>query len=204
VGDLDQLRGQDPEAGLVEAGDDLAGHTLGDRIGLHDGQRALNHAVPSVSATCLPMSAGLGTRRAPAASSARIFSAAVPRPPAMIAPAWPMRRPGGAVWPQMKATTGFRTFALMKAAASSSAEPPISPISMIACVSGSSLMRTTSGTPAAAASMIASAAAAGGTKISAQVAPSFATASATVFQTGKPSWVVPPLPGVTPPTTVVP
>jgi len=67
-----------------------------------------------------------------------------------------------------------------------------------------SVMQTTSGTPAAAASMIASAAAAGGTKISAQVAPSVATASATVFQTGKPSWVVPPLPGVTPPTTVVP
>ena len=67
-----------------------------------------------------------------------------------------------------------------------------------------SVMQTTSGISAAAASMIASAAAGGGTKISAQVAPSLATASATVFQTGNPSCVVPPLPGVTPPTTVVP
>ena len=44
-----------------------------------------------------PMSAGLLTTRTPAAVSAAIFSAAVPLPPAMIAPAWPMRRPSGAV-----------------------------------------------------------------------------------------------------------
>ena len=49
----------------------------------------------------------------------------------MMAPAWPMRRPGGAVWPQMKPTTGLVTWAWMKAAASSSAVPPISPIIMI-------------------------------------------------------------------------
>src|SRR5439155_21113908 len=67
-----------------------------------------------------------------------------------------------------------------------------------------SVIRMTSGIPAAAASMIASAAAGGGTKMSAQLAPSLATASATVFHTAKPSCVVPPLPGVTPPTTVVP
>ena len=48
-----------------------------------------------------------------------------------------MRRPGGAVWPQMKPTTGLVTWALMKAAASSSAVPPISPIIMIEVVSGS-------------------------------------------------------------------
>ena len=56
----------------------------------------------------------------------------------MMAPACPIRRPGGAVWPQMKATTGFFTRSLIKTAASSSAVPPISPISMIARVSGSS------------------------------------------------------------------
>ena len=67
-----------------------------------------------------------------------------------------------------------------------------------------SVTHTMSVTPAPAASMMASAAAVGGTKIRAQLAPSCATASATVFQTGKPSWVVPPLPGVTPPTTAVP
>ena len=35
------------------------------------------------------------------------LSPALPFPPAMIAPAWPMRRPGGAVLPAMNATTGF-------------------------------------------------------------------------------------------------
>jgi hypothetical protein len=52
--------------------------------------------------------------------------------------------------------------------------------------------------------MMASAAAGGGTKISAQSAPVALTPSSTVFQTANPSWVVPPLPGVTPPTTSVP
>ena len=32
---------------------------------------------------------------------------AVPVPPEMMAPAWPIRRPGGAVCPQMKPTTGL-------------------------------------------------------------------------------------------------
>ena len=45
------------------------------------------------------MSAGLLTTCTPAAVSAAIFSAAVPLPPAMIAPACPIRRPGGAVCP---------------------------------------------------------------------------------------------------------
>ena len=49
----------------------------------------------------------------PAFWNARIFSAAVPEPPEMIAPAWPMRLPGGAVWPAMNATTGLVTFFLM-------------------------------------------------------------------------------------------
>ena len=52
--------------------------------------------------------------------------------------------------------------------------------------------------------MTASAAPGGGTKITVAFAPVFSTASATVLNTGQPSWVVPPLPGVTPPTTVVP
>ena len=83
------------------------------------------------------MSAGLLTTRTPAAVSAAIFSAAVPLPPAMIAPAWPMRRPGGAVCPAMNPTTGFLNDVLMNAAASSSAVPPISPIITTASVSGS-------------------------------------------------------------------
>src|SRR6266446_4723072 len=95
--------------------------------------------LPTTFATVAPMSAGLLTVVMPANSMAFIFSAAVPLPPAMMAPAWPMRRPGGAVWPQMKPTTGFLTWALMKAAASSSAVPPISPIIMMARVAASSL-----------------------------------------------------------------
>jgi len=61
----------------------------------------------SASLTAVPMSAGDFTTRIPAASMAFIFSAAVPLPPAMMAPAWPMRRPGGAVWPAMKPMTGL-------------------------------------------------------------------------------------------------
>ena len=63
-----------------------------------------------------------------------------------------------------------------------------------------SVMATISGTPASAASMMASPQNGGGTKISEQLAPVFATASATESKTGNSSTVVPPRPGVTPPT----
>ena len=53
------------------------------------------------------ISAGDGATLTPAASSAAILSVAVPLPPEMIAPAWPMRLPGGAVVPAMKPATGF-------------------------------------------------------------------------------------------------
>ncbi len=53
-------------------------------------------------------------------------------------PAWPMRRPGGAVRPAMKPAMGFFFFDFaMNSAASSSAEPPISPIMMIDSVASS-------------------------------------------------------------------
>ena len=67
-----------------------------------------------------------------------------------------------------------------------------------------SVMQTISGMFASAASMMASAAPGGGTKITVALAPVLSTASATVLKIGQPSCVVPPLPGVTPPTTVVP
>ena len=67
-----------------------------------------------------------------------------------------------------------------------------------------SVIQTISATPASAASMTAAAAAAGGTKMTDAFAPVSRTADATVLKIGKPSWVMPPLPGVTPPTTVVP
>jgi hypothetical protein len=46
-----------------------------------------------------PNSAGERTVVIPAASSASNFAAAVPLPPATIAPAWPIRLPGGAATP---------------------------------------------------------------------------------------------------------
>src|SRR5512133_2824644 len=58
--------------------------------------------------------------------------------------------------------------------------------------------------PPWAASMIASAPDAGGTKITDTSAPVDSTASLTVLKTGKPRCDCPPLPGVTPPTTLVP
>ena len=67
-----------------------------------------------------------------------------------------------------------------------------------------SVMHTISGIPASSASRMASAANGGGTKIMVALAPVSFTALATVLNTGQPSCVVPPLPGVTPPTTLVP
>src|SRR5271155_5185478 len=67
-----------------------------------------------------------------------------------------------------------------------------------------SVIQIISGRPASSASRMASAANGGGTKITVALAPVFSTAWATVSNTGQPSWVEPPLPGVTPPTTLVP
>src|SRR5207249_11008318 len=66
-----------------------------------------------------PRSAGVSTVRIPAAAIAAYLSLAVPWPPLMIAPACPMRRPGGAVWPAVKPTTGFFTLALLHSEARS-------------------------------------------------------------------------------------
>ena len=68
-----------------------------------------------------------------------------------------------------------------------------------------SVMATITLMPASAASMIASAANGGGTKIIVASAPVWPTASRTVLKMGRPlgsCW--PPLPGVTPPTILVP
>src|SRR6185437_14927221 len=255
-------------------------------------------------ASVAPRSAGDFTVVTPAFSSAANLAAAVPLPPEMIAPAWPMRLPGGADAPAMNATTGLVTCSSMNSAASSSALPPISPTMMmpsvclsswnnfrqsmkfmpligsppmpitvdwprptlvvwntasyvnvperdtiatlpgwwmwpgmmpilhspgvmmpgqfgpISTVSGQSfstfLTRSMSSTgmpsviatitlmPPAAASMIASAANGGGTKITEASAPVSSTASRTVLKTGRPMCSLPPLPGVTPPTSLVP
>ena len=66
-------------------------------------------------------------------------------------------------------------------------------------------MQMISSMPASAASKIASAAKGGGTKTMVALALVFFAASATVLNTGTfPITVCPPLPGVTPPTTLVP
>lgn len=83
-----------------------------------------------------PILAGDGVTSTFAASSAAILSTAVPFPPDIMAPAWPIRRPGGAVRPAINEITGFGTVRVRlcrckKSAASSSAVPPISPIKTI-------------------------------------------------------------------------
>ena len=67
-----------------------------------------------------------------------------------------------------------------------------------------SVMHTARSSPASAASITASAPPAGGTKMTDAFAPVAATAWWTVSNTGQPSCVIPPFPGVTPPTTLVP
>ena len=67
------------------------------------------------------------------------FPAAVPFPPDMIAPACPIRLPGGAVCPEINEMTGLLNSFFMYSAASSSMVPPISPIMTTASVSSSSL-----------------------------------------------------------------
>src|SRR5262249_37811664 len=79
------------EAALLDHRDDLPDGVFGDGVRLDDEERPLGHdEIPfSLRSACMvtPSRAGLGARRAPAAVSAAIFSAAVPLPPAMIAPA---------------------------------------------------------------------------------------------------------------------
>src|ERR1700733_1873355 len=74
----------------------------------------------------------------------------------------------------------------------------------MSCAGMPSVIEQTSLMPASAASMIASAAKAGATKVMLVVAPVFLTASFTVLNTGTPQCVWPPLPGVTPATTLLP
>src|SRR5438309_3971510 len=135
------------QAALLDHAEDAAEDVLAHGVGLHDAEGALGHLLPFRTACMVtPSSAGLGASVTPARRNASIFSAAVPFPPAMIAPAWPIRFPFGAVCPATKATTGFVTCASMNAAASSSALPPISPIRITATVPTSSWKRRSAST----------------------------------------------------------
>ncbi len=107
------------ETGLLEVGQDESGLAGGDRVGLDDGEslHGLEFLVwveerPGYLSRALrsgTTSAGRFMTLMPAASKAAIFSAAVPEEPEMMAPACPIRRPGGAVWPAMNPTTGLVT-----------------------------------------------------------------------------------------------
>src|SRR5207245_9658488 len=81
-------------------------------------------------------SAGRFITEMPARANAAIFSAAVPAEPEIIAPAWPMRRAGGAVWPAMKPITGLGIPCCTNSAACCSSLPPISPITNAAAAPG--------------------------------------------------------------------
>ena len=92
------------------------------------------------SCIAIPILAGLFTTLMPCDSRQAILDLASPLPPEIIAPAWPILLPGGAVWPAMKLTTGRPLWLFLEShsAAYSSASPPISPIITIPSVSGSS------------------------------------------------------------------
>ena len=74
----------------------------------------------------------------------------------------------------------------------------------MSCAGMPSVIATTNLMPAAAASMMLSAQNAAGTNTRLAVAPACCTASFTVLNTGRSRCFAPPLPGVTPPTTLVP
>src|SRR4051812_22930332 len=76
------------------------------------------------------MSDGVAATSIPHSLKTAILAAAVSSAPPTMAPAWPMRRPAGAVEPAMKPATGFVQFSFSQRAASTSAVPPISPIKM--------------------------------------------------------------------------
>ena len=86
-----------------------------------------------------PILEGLLTTVIPLDLKQAILDSASPFPPEMMAPAWPILLPGGAVCPAMKLTTGrfLWLFAESHSAAYSSASPPISPMKIIPSVSGS-------------------------------------------------------------------
>ena len=71
-----------------------------------------NHLPFKRSTSVLPSRAGEGETRMPALSIAAILSSAPPLPPEIMAPAWPMRRPGGAVRAGDEADDGLRAAAL--------------------------------------------------------------------------------------------
>src|SRR5262245_44700095 len=110
---------------IQDVGDrDRPGH---DEFGIATAPRACDHSIArrswreaSTPATVEPNSEGLGATVSPQERMISAFSAALSPAAEMIAPAWPMRRPFGAVSPATKPTTGFFMFSLIQAEASAS------------------------------------------------------------------------------------
>ena len=127
-------------SGVYEALSELLGRVL-HRPGVQrDDDVLAPQQVPqlhSLSLSSGTTSAGRRMTGMPARSSAAIFSAAVPPDPDAMAPACPIRRPGGAVWPAMNPTTGLVMERCTNSAACCSSVPPISPIITTASVPAS-------------------------------------------------------------------
>jgi hypothetical protein len=95
-------QGRRPE-GVAEprrAVEDAAGHDEGQPERVNVTRRGAYRA-RSISAAIAAVSVGLSPTRTPLASSASFLPWAVPEEPEMIAPAWPICLPGGAVKPAM-------------------------------------------------------------------------------------------------------
>src|SRR5205807_10113890 len=115
-----------------------------DRRRVRQGRQQREADYLSMDFRVLPISAGLRVTLMPHSSMTASFSCAVPLPPETMAPASPMRLPGGAVMPAMKPTIGFCMLSFAQRAAISSSSPPISPTIITASVRGAAVnMRRT-------------------------------------------------------------
>lgn len=85
-----------PDIAIKKATAKVANHVENGHLSVPSGTASF-YFIIAFSAS--PISARLRTVFTPAASSAANFSSAVPLPPAMMAPAWPIRLPFGAVTP---------------------------------------------------------------------------------------------------------
>ena len=83
----------------VEIEDDRGDRSVD--LGRRGGQLSAQSSFRTTSTMASPASVGFSATVAPAAPSASILAWAVPFEPEMIAPAWPILRPGGAVTPAM-------------------------------------------------------------------------------------------------------
>src|SRR5579883_429781 len=72
-----------------------------------DVMQALEHQ-PRRCATSSAVSTRLSATGTPIERNACTLCSGPPTPPEMMAPAWPIRLPGGAERPEMKATSGLR------------------------------------------------------------------------------------------------